>query len=343
MPIGTRLPGWTRRVRTLAWIACSAAAAVHPQGSVADEPLRLVVAEEPHMGLVVRISAYFPLDASPPTAFRAAYARVAELAAKFSTYREDSELRLVEDVAWREPVLISPEFAFLLGHALRLARDSGGAFDPTLGNVTRLFRAKDWQRAGPPDRTLAEAWSRTGWKRVELHSSSRMLSFAHRGVQLDLGGIAKGYVADEALAEMQRAGVTQAMVAVAGDIAVGDPPPNSAGWRIGLDGVGPRGSVEQVLLLANRGVSTSGGRERNFRVGDQLCSHILTKVDSGCTDTTLAVSVVAESAMEADGVATALVALGPKRSNEFLNMRPGVSAYWSARTSADESPATQTP
>ncbi len=299
-----------------------------PCSAVVAERLKLLTAEEPHLGLVVRISAYFSSRSSPPDVFRATFQRIADLSAIFSTYQEDSELRQMETIAWRKPVRLSRELAFLLDHALRLAQDSDGGFDPTLGSVTRLLRAKRWPHPGPPEHLLREAWNRAGWMQVDLRPSSQTVSFSRRGVQLDLGGIAKGYIADQALAELRKAGINRALVAVAGDIAVGTPPPDAEGWPVGLDGVGPRGSIERELLLSNCGVSTSGGRERHFRIGDRRCSHILTRSATDCTDPELAVTVVAPSAMEADGMATTLMVLGMERAEAFLKKRPAVSVYW---------------
>ena len=295
------------------------------------------------MGVVVRISAYFPPGINPPKALRRAFARVGLLSRKFSSHRESSELRRVEECAWREPTRVSSEFAHLLGHALRLARKSGGAFDPTLGRVTRLLRAPGWQRDGPPEEALRKAWGLTGWKHVELDASSREISIARHGLQFDLGGIAKGYAADEALAVLERAGVRRAMVAVAGDIAVGDPPPGRDGWRIGLDGLGPRGSVERKLTLRNQGVSTSGSRERYYLMSDRRCSHIVSKSPDGCTDASVAASVVAPTALEADGIATALIALGEGESDAILNRRPDVSVYWSVDDSTKASADAENP
>ncbi len=282
------------------------------------------------MGTVVRIEAYIPGDASAPKAFRAAFDRIGFLARKFSSYREDSELRQVEKRAGRARVSVSHEFAFLLGAALRIARESGGAFDPTVGRVTRLARADGWRREGPSARALREAWRRTGWRRVRLDETSRSVRFARRGMQLDLGGIAKGYIADEALEALAKAGAHRAMVAVAGDIAAGDPPPGDSGWRIGVDASGPAGSVERHLLLARQAVSASGSRERHFYSGGRRCSHIVNRRSPECTESRSAVSVVAPTGLLADGLATALAALGPDRAEPLLARHPEVVAYWSA-------------
>ena len=281
------------------------------------------------MGAVVRISAYFPAGVDPPRVFRRAFDRVETVTRRFSSYDSGSELRRVERLAWREPTPVSPEFARLLAQALRLARESGGAFDPTLGRVTRLLRGEGWGRGAPSEDRLRKAWRRTGWSHVELDASNLSIAFTIRGLQLDLGGIAKGYAADEALAALRRAGVHRAMVAVAGDIAVGDPPPSEDGWRIGLDRHGPPGSIESSVKIANQGISTSGSRDRYYLVPGGRCSHIVSRAGNGCTDTALAATVVAPTATEADGLATALISLGQSGAESLLRRRKDVLVYWS--------------
>ena len=284
------------------------------------------------MGAVVRIDAYVPQDVSVARAFRSAFDRVALLARRLSSYREDSELREVESRAWREPVPASIDFVRVLGAALRIARESGGAFDPTLGRVTRLLRGPGWGREGPGREALAEAWTRTGWTNVELDAGSRTVFLRRRGVQFDFGGIAKGYIADQALQALGQAGVQRALVAIAGDIAVGAPPPGEQGWRVALDAAGARATVERELLLRKQAVSTSGSRARYYLADGNRCSHIVTRPSGSCADAGPAVSVVAPTGLEADGLATALLALGRRRSSALLAGRPGVRAYWAAGT-----------
>ncbi len=187
------------------------------------------------MGVLVRVDAYVPGTVNPAKAFRSAFERVSELARRLSTYRDDSEVREIERWAWQEAVPVSQEFALVLGHALRLAQASNGAFDPTVGPVTRLIRTHGRQREGPGPTAIQAAWGRAGWKHVELDERARTVFLRRRGVQFDFGGIAKGYIADEALRTLAREGISRAIVSVAGDIAVGDPPPDADGWRIALD------------------------------------------------------------------------------------------------------------
>ena len=329
MPTGIRRPARNSLTVFLVCLAFASFSAPAQAAPGADSNFRLLIAEEPHMGVVVRISAYIPAGVDPPRVFRRAFDRVEAVTRRFSSYDSESELRRVERLAWREQTSVSPEFARVLAQALWLARESGGAFDPTLGRVTRLLRGARWGRAGPSEDRLRNAWHRTGWSHVELDASNLSIVFTKRGLQLDLGGIAKGYAADEALAALRRAGVDRAMVAVAGDIAVGDPPPSEHGWLIGLDSLGPRGSIESSLKIANQGISTSGSRDRYYLVPGGRCSHIVSRAGNGCTDTALAVTVVAPTAMEADGLATALISLGESGAESLLRRRKDVLVYWS--------------
>ena len=282
------------------------------------------------MGMVVRVEAYVPENINPARAFRAAFDRVGDLARTLSSYRDDSEVRRVEREAWRSHVPISADLAAVLGRALELARQSEGAFDPTLGRVTELVRARGGGQAGPEPAVLEDARKLTGWQHVELDQASRTVFLGLRGLQIDLGGAAKGFIADEALKSLRQAGISHALVSVAGDIAAGAAPPGAVGWRVAIDQTGPRGDSEVQLLLQDQAVSTSGGRERYFHTGGQKCSHILAGNDGRCVDVSTAVSVVASSGLEADGLATALVALGRARSAALLSRYPHVQVYWSS-------------
>lgn len=278
------------------------------------------------MGVVVRIDAYVPPDVNPARAFRSALDRVASLARSLSDYREDSELRDVEARAWREPVPVSADFFRVLWEALRIARQSGGAFDPTVGTVTRLLRRTGQRPAGPEE--LRAAWDHTDWTQVAMAAEELTVSFKRPGIQLDLGGIAKGFIADRALEELGEMGVSRSLVALAGDIVAGEAPPGKEGWQVAVDAAGARGAPELELVLRNQAVSTSGSRERSYMVNRLRCSHVVTRASAPCADSRPAVSVVAPTGLEADGLATALLAMGKQRSEQFLEARPAVRAFW---------------
>lgn len=332
MPIGTRPAARSRLLTTVAvGIGALLAGDVSVAGRETDG--RRMAAEETHMGVVVRLDAYLPPSVNPARAFRAAFDRIAVLAKAFSSFQPDSEVRRLAEQAWRKPVRISSELAFVLDHALRLARETGGAFDPTLGQVTGLLR-----RSGDRDgaQEWRKAWRQTGWRHLVLDPTNNTLFLRRRGLQLDLGGIAKGYIGDEALRELERHGVPSALVAVAGDIVAGAPPPGEAGWKVALDAVGERGSLERTVVLLRQAVSTSGSRERHYEINNRRCSHIVAPPRKHCVTALPAVSVVAPSGLEADALATALAVLGPSASKPILERHPRVRVYWAPSGPGDE-------
>jgi thiamine biosynthesis lipoprotein len=252
-------------------------------------------AVEPHMGTLVRIQVYAADEAQAKAAFRAGFGRIAELDALLSDYRPDSEVN-------RLPARIGPDLFRVLEAAQALAAETGGAFDVTVGRVTRLWR--EARRLGrPPDAAaLRDALAHTGYRKLRLDPATRGIALDDPEIRLDLGGIAKGYAAGEALAAISAAGVRSALVAISGDLAFSDAPPGQRGWRIDAGG--------RVLELANAAVSTSGAAEQHLGP----YSHIVDpRTGMGLTDP-IAVTVVARRGIDADAIATAASVLGAERA-----------------------------
>src|SRR5262249_49612111 len=123
---------------------------------------------------------------------------------------------------------------------------------------------------------LAAARALVGYKNIQLDKKARTVCLLKSGMQLDLGGIAKGYSADEALIVLRKIGIERALVAAGGDIAVSGPPPDAAGWKIGI---APLEDSEQkpsrYLMLRDAAVSTSGDAEQYVEIGGKRYSHIV--------------------------------------------------------------------
>jgi thiamine biosynthesis lipoprotein len=144
-------------------------------------------------------------------------------------------------------------------------------------------------------------------------------------MHLDLGGIAKGFAADEALAAITRTGIHSATVAVSGDLAFSDPPPGQHGWKIDAGGA--------VRELSNGAVSTSGDAEQHLDAGGRRYSHIIDPATGMGLTTAITVTVIARRGVEADGLATAISVLGPERGRALAEQRSGVSIVVNAAVS----------
>jgi thiamine biosynthesis lipoprotein len=276
---------------------------------------------EPHMGTLVSITVFAPDTAAARVAFRAGFDRIKELNATLSDYLPDSELSRVTRDAVGRPVPLSADLFAVLKASKRLSTATGGAFDVTQGPVIRLWREARKARRLPNPDALREAASRSGDAHMQLDEERRTVSFDIAGMQLDVGAIGKGYAASEALAAITRTGIRSALVAVSGDLAFSDPPPNQSGWRIRIHGgdIGDA-SIPPVLRLSNRAVSTSGNAEQHLDINGRRYSHVIDPASrTGLLDD-ITVTVISRHGVDADGLDTAIGLLGVERGLSLVEL-----------------------
>jgi thiamine biosynthesis lipoprotein len=281
-------------------------------------------AVEAHMGTLFRIKLYAVDALQAESAFRAAFDRVRNLDAILSDYKPDSELNQVS----QNPRRISDDLFRVLAASQRLAEETGGAFDITLGPVIRLWREARKNNRLPDSAALREAGRRCGYRKLHLDAVNRTATLDHAGMELDVGGIAKGYAADEALAALKQLGIRNALVAASGDLAFSDPPPGQRGWKIGV------GSFDRVLELSNAAVSTSGDAEQHVDADGKRYSHIIDPGTRMGLSSGITVTIVAPRGIDADGISTAVSVLGVERGMAFVETQAGVAAVIVTREGA---------
>lgn len=244
----------------------------------ADPALTRYEFEEPHMGTIFRITFFAPDKETAEKAVKAGFARVAELNQIMSDYLATSELmELCKKNATTagEPIKVSKDLFTILAKGREISELSEGTFDYTVGPVVKLWRRARKSEQMPNAKELEEAMKKVGWKQVQLNAEKQTVKFLTAGMQLDLGGIAKGYAADEVLTVLRtKFNLNRAMVAASGDIAVGDPPPDAAGWKLEI-GKLTKNTARRVLLLKNAAVSTSGDATQFVEINGIRYSHML--------------------------------------------------------------------
>lgn len=302
----------------------------------ADEPVppspRRFAYREPHMGTEFTLVLYSADPALASRASRRALDRIAALDAALTDYDPASELMRLVDRAGGPPVPVSPDLYAVLARAKELHDRSGGAFDPSIAPVVRLWRRARRERKLPDPELLAKAMRLVGGDAIRLDPARRTVELARPGMKLDLGGIAKGYASGEALAVLKREGVASALVAGSGDIVAGDPPPGKAGWTVGIAPLEAEpqadGTTGRTILLANAAVSTSGDAEQFVEIDGVRYSHVVDpKTGLGLTDRR-SVTVVAPEGVLADGLDTAACVLGRERGLALVESFPGASALF---------------
>jgi thiamine biosynthesis lipoprotein len=279
------------------------------------------------MAVPVKIVLYAPNEATAERAREAAFARIRELNGVMSDYDPQSEVRkLVAASAGGNAVPVSDDLWRVLAAAVELSDKSDGAFDVTIGPVVRLWRRARRRQEMPSRERIEEALQAVGYKSIRLDPQTRSVKLLKPGVGIDLGGIAKGYVIDEALAELRRQGITRALVDAGGDVGLGDPPPDKPGWVIAIAALEPDDPPSRFLQLAKAAVATSGDTWQYVEIDGRRYSHLVDpRTGIGLTDHS-SVTVIARDAMTADGLASAVSVLGPKKGIALIDAIPGAAA-----------------
>lgn len=259
------------------------------------------------MGTVFRIVLYGPDKDAAITATTAAFKRVRELEAVMSDYRASSEVMKLCAANDKEPgkaFPISDDLAAVLGHSLDVSKLSDGAFDVTVGPLSKLWRETRKTKHLPPDDALKGALAKVGWKNVELDREKKTVRLKLAGMRLDFGGIGKGFAADEALAVLKKQGFAQSLVAAAGDVTAGDAPPGKDGWTVDIEPIGS-GKPKKTVKFVNASVSTSGDLFQFVEIGGVRYSHLLdAKTGMGLTGFRRA-TVIAPKGWQADSLTKA--------------------------------------
>ena len=282
---------------------------------------------ERHMGVDVKLTLYAPSEATANDAARRAFDRVAALERVFSDYVPESEaMRLCRDATPNHAVAVSPELFTVLQAAQGLSKRSDGAFDVTIGPVIKLWRRARRMKQLPDPQLLAETKALVDYRQIALDPRQKTVRLLRPGLQLDFGGIAKGYAAQEALQTLKAAGVSRSLVSVSGDLAAGDAPPDAPGWKIAVAPLDRAdGPPIRWLRLVNAAVSTSGDATQFVEIGGVRYSHIVDlRTGVGMTQR-IGVTVIAPTGLQADGVDTTAALLGPERGLKLIEDTPGAA------------------
>lgn len=238
----------------------------------------------------------------------------------FSRWREDSEIVRINALRSTEPVAVSEPLAAALGLALELARRTGGAFDPTVGPVTELYRKA--RKSGELDReAVARALPHVGWQKLAWEGGR--LRKLDPEVQLDLDGIVAGMVADSIALRLGEAGVRSFFLDVTGEILVRGAKPDGAPWRAGIvdpehSEPGSEGAVAS-LPMGDMALCTSGSYRNQLASAEAVVHHIFDpRTGANATHRTVSATVLARSAALADGLGTALMVTGPEGAEALL-------------------------
>jgi FAD:protein FMN transferase len=291
--------------------------------------------ESRHMGTLFRITMYTNDYRLARAAADSSFLRVEYLESLFSDYRDDSELQKVSDASGDGNFIpVSRELFDILQLANEISVETGGTFDVTTGPYTHLWRSviRGLRRDLPGPDELDRLDPSVGYELIRFHPDSRSVKLAASGMQLDLGGIAKGYAAADIMNIMHYFGVQSVLIDAGGDILAGDPPPGTDYWTLALPEPGPGKPASLTVFLSNHAVTTSGDLYQYVEVDGTRYSHIIDpSTGIGMTRQSSA-TVIGKDAIRVDAYATALNVMPPEEGIAFMENRRGYEARISILT-----------
>jgi len=271
-------------------------AAVAPGGLLRFE------ASEEAMGSSFSLVLYGTDRSKLETAADAALDEVHRLDRMLSNYRPASEWSEINRDAAQRPVRLSPELFDLLAACLKYSAESDGAFDITVGPLMKVWGFMKGEGLLPRRAEVTDALERVGYRHVRLDAVSRTVQFDRPGVELDPGGIAKGYAVDRVVDVLKRHRVNIALVSAAGSsiYGLGVPPSESEGWRISIRAPEDANGVAAQVFLKNMSISTSGSYEKFFWAEGRTYSHLIDPRSGSPAQGTAAVSVLASRTIDSE-------------------------------------------
>jgi len=288
---------------------------------------RTVQRTETIMGTQVTITVVAPTAGEAEAAVEAGMAELRRLDAMMSLYKDDSEITMVNRVAGRGSVKVSPEMIEVVDAAAEVSKLSDGAFDVTVGPLVVLWQMKLKGGDLPTAAEISRVLPLVNYRNVVIDRKASTIFLRRSGMIMDLGGCAKGYGADRVAAIFRGRGITNAVIAVAGDIWVLGNREDGKPWRIGVQHPRDKDRTLAVLELRDRYISTSGDYERFVIREKKRLHHIIDPRTGAPSEGAISVTLVGDRGALVDPLTTALFILGQERGTAIAE-KLGVDAVF---------------
>lgn len=253
-------------------------------------------------------------------AIQQAFVELQRLEKLLNYYDSTSEISMINQNAGLKPVQVSPETFEIIKQALYVSKVTDGSFDITSGRLIALWDFKN--KKIPPLSQITEAKKLSGYHKIELDETAKTVFIKQKSVEINLGGIIKGYSAQKAAEVLKSHGIKAGLVAVAGDIAGFGLRPDGHAWRIAIKNPRPANAKDEIIAvvsLDNESISTSGDYERFFELDGKRYHHIIDPKTGFPSEHCRSVTVIAHSGAYADAFATGLCVLPHKTALQIAN------------------------
>ncbi len=244
-------------------------------------------------------------------AFEDVWARFEEINSGMNAYNPQSEVSAIKNYETGVGVPISESLAGVIGLSKDISQKTGGLFDITVRPLIDVWKKAQETQQEPTYAQIVSAGLKVGSDLIEF-TEDGALRFLYPGMEIDLGGVAKGYAVDEAVRILRLQGFQDFFIDAGGDVYVAGHNLKGESWRIGIQHPRKANELIDVLSVSDQAVTTSGDYERFFEISGKRFSHIFNPHTGYPQDTNISATVIAPSAMEADAYSTALMIWEPE-------------------------------
>jgi len=307
---------------------------------------------QPKMGSPFTIILYANDSTTAHITAQQSFALVDSLNHIFSDYDESSELNQLSATAGTDSfVQVSPLLYQIILDSKKAGQKSSGTFDITIGPLSHLWRTARREKRFPTSKEIQQAKSKTGFEKVVIDTIYHRIKLTQKGMQLDLGGIAKGFIAQQVMKFLLAKNITSALIDAGGDIVCSNAPPQKSGWTIGINI--PEQTDEllnKTITLQNKSVATSGDVYQYTIHNGKKYSHIIDLRTGYGVTFQRNVTVIANDGATADWLATACSILPVKKAKRLvrqygadviiatmkhqkvqMEISPGINSYWNKK------------
>ncbi|MDQ3650106.1 MAG: FAD:protein FMN transferase [Acidobacteriota bacterium] len=246
-----------------------------------------------------------------------------------SHYKPDSPLSRLNRDGDGGPVKVEPELFDFIEEALRYSRESDGAFDITVGPLMKAWGFFRGEGRVPQPAEISELRSRVGYQHLILNADEKTIRFDRPGVELDLGGIAKGYAVDRVVSLLKRHKIADALISACGSTLYGmGTPPDSEGWAVKIQNPVDASKVALTVSLKDQALSVSGSDEKFFEIGGVRYAHIMNPRTGRPVENMLSVAVLTDSGTAGDALDNVFYVQGVEQSRKLLKRLPPTEVFF---------------
>jgi len=253
-------------------------------------------------------------------AIREAFEALKKVDLLMSTYKEDSEISILNREGKAQ---VSEETLEVIEDAIKFSNLTDGAFDITCRPLINLWKKAKKEEKLPAEMEIEEAISLVGYQRIILEGNQIRLE--KKGMQIDLGGIAKGYAVDKAIEALKKNGIKRALVNAGGDLYALGIDPQGEKWQIGVQDPREEDKIIDIIKVKDKAVATSGDYRRYFTLEGKRFSHIVNpKTGLTVQDVPMSVTIIGPDATTTDALSTGVFVLGPEEGMKLIESLPEV-------------------